>query len=264
MAGSNVASVTKLLVKVNEGFITTLGSTISSGATTVPLADVTDLTNGSTFVGIIEPGGTKQQVFTGTVDTGTLEVTGVKWTRGSNTAHAGGVTIVDYVTGTAINMLTKWAAVEHNDNGTHGNITATTVTVSGDVSADDITSTTLTTTGDIISGDDLAYDGWMKPTPTVSSNPSTLTPNSSLHIVTGLAQGLTIAAPTGAFAQGSKLLIRIKDDGTARALTWNAIFRAGTDVPLPTTTVISKTMYVGFIYNSTDTKWDCIVSMGNI
>ena len=56
-----------------------------------------------------------------------------------------------------------------------------------------------------------------------------------------------------------KLIIWIKDNGTARALSWNAIYRA-VGITLPTTTVISKTLYVGFIYNSTDTKWDAVAT----
>jgi len=51
--------------------------------------------------------------------------------------------------------------------------------------------------------------------------------------------------------------IRIKDNGTARALTYNAVFRAMGNA-LPTTTVLSKTLYMGFIYNATDTKWDLV------
>lgn len=76
-------------------------------------------------------------------------------------------------------------------------------------------------------------------------------------IATALSQATTIAAPTGSPVQGEKLIIRLKDNGTARALTWNAIFRA-VGVTLPTTTVLSKTHYIGCIYNSTDTKWDAI------
>jgi hypothetical protein len=130
MAGSDVSTVTHLLPRANEGFSTTLGSTILSGATTVPLTSITGLTNGTTFIGIIEPGATNQQVFTGIVDTGGSQVTGVKWTRGTNVAHSAGVQIVDYLTGTAINMLSKWAGVQHNDDGTHGAVTATSVTIS--------------------------------------------------------------------------------------------------------------------------------------
>jgi hypothetical protein len=53
------------------------------------------------------------------------------------------------------------------------------------------------------------------------------------------------------------LEIRIKDNGTARTLAFNAIYRA-VGVTLPTTTVISKTLYLFCRYNSTDTKWDVL------
>ena len=56
---------------------------------------------------------------------------------------------------------------------------------------------------------------------------------------------------------GQKLVIRIKDSGTARALTYDTQFR-GIVGTLPNTTVISKTLYMGFIYNSNDTKWDLV------
>jgi hypothetical protein len=52
-------------------------------------------------------------------------------------------------------------------------------------------------------------------------------------------------------------MIRIKDNATARAITWDTNYRA-VGVTLPTTTTLSKTTYVGLIYNSTDTKWDAI------
>lgn len=77
-------------------------------------------------------------------------------------------------------------------------------------------------------------------------------------VITALAVNLTIAAPTGTPVQMQPLILRIKDNGTARTLTWNAIFRA-IGVTLPTTTVISKTLYVGFLYNATDSKWDCVL-----
>ena len=73
------------------------------------------------------------------------------------------------------------------------------------------------------------------------------------------AEALTIAAPTGTPVEGQKLIIRIKDDGSARAITFNAIFRA-IGITLPTTTVSSKITYLGLVYNSTDTKWDVIAT----
>lgn len=79
-----------------------------------------------------------------------------------------------------------------------------------------------------------------------------------MGIATALSQATTIAAPSGSPVQGESLIIRLKDNGSARALTWNAIYRAGTTVTLPTTTTLSKTLYCGFKYNSTDTKWDLL------
>lgn len=78
-------------------------------------------------------------------------------------------------------------------------------------------------------------------------------------IITAQAEALTIAAPTGTPVEGQKLIIRIKDDGSARAITFNAIFRA-IGITLPTTTVSSKITYLGLVYNSTDTKWDVIAT----
>ena len=97
-------------------------------------------------------------------------------------------------------------------------------------------------------------------TPGAITSSSTPTPDADAaeqFNITALAAAAAIAAPTGTPEGGQKLIIRIKDNGTARALTWNAIYRSvgGT---LPTTTVLGKTMYVGLIYNATDSKWDCV------
>lgn len=81
------------------------------------------------------------------------------------------------------------------------------------------------------------------------------------YLLTAQANPFTVAAPTGTPVAGQKLILRFKDNGTARAITWNAAFRAG-DLALPTTTVISKTMYVGFEWNATDSKWDLLASLG--
>ena len=82
---------------------------------------------------------------------------------------------------------------------------------------------------------------------------------SDFATITAQSEALTIGAPTGSPVEGQKLIIRIKDDGSARAITFNAIFRA-LGVTLPTTTVVSKTTYLGLVYNSTDTKWDVVAT----
>lgn len=100
--------------------------------------------------------------------------------------------------------------------------------------------------------------------PRVTSTASSTTPTpdvstTDLYILTALAANATFGVPTGTPVQGTKLTIRIKDNGTSRALSWDAIYRA-VGVTLPTTTVISKTLYLGLIYNSTDTKWDVLAT----
>lgn len=101
--------------------------------------------------------------------------------------------------------------------------------------------------------------------PSYSPSVNSQTTNSSLtpavntydmFVFTALASNLTINAPTGATAM-RKVLFRIKDNGTSRTLTWNAIFRA-VNATLPTTTTASKIVYIGAIYNSDETVWDVI------
>jgi len=75
--------------------------------------------------------------------------------------------------------------------------------------------------------------------------------------VTAQAGALKLNNPGGTAVAGQKLIVRIKDDGTARALTYDTEFRAMGNA-LPATTVLSKTLYMGFIYNLTDSKWDLI------
>ena len=98
--------------------------------------------------------------------------------------------------------------------------------------------------------------------PIVSSTASTATltvdaDSTDFAVITAQAEALTIAAPTGSPVQGQKLMIRLKDDGSARSIAFNAIFTA-IGVTLPTTTTVSKKLYIGCIYNDTDTKWDVI------
>jgi hypothetical protein len=95
---------------------------------------------------------------------------------------------------------------------------------------------------------------------------ATPTPNSDttdIYLVTALAQTATFGAPTGTPTEGQQLIIRIKDNATARSLAWNAIYRASSDLALPTTTIVSKTVYLGFMYNSTDSKWDLLSRLNN-
>ena len=97
---------------------------------------------------------------------------------------------------------------------------------------------------------------------TTIASSATPTPDADaadMYVITALAAAAEFGAPTGTPTQGQTLLIRVKDNGTGRALTYNAIYR--TLVTPATTTVAGKTLYLGFVYNSTDTKWDCVLSL---
>jgi hypothetical protein len=93
-----------------------------------------------------------------------------------------------------------------------------------------------------------------------AASASTLTPDVSagdIYAYTALAAALTINAPIGTPTNGDKLIFRLLDNGTARALTWNATYVV-IGVTLPTTTIANKTTYVGCIYNANNTRWDVI------
>jgi hypothetical protein len=99
-------------------------------------------------------------------------------------------------------------------------------------------------------------------TPRIGTTASSATPTPSYddhdqYNVTALAAGATFGAPTGTPVDGQKMIIRVKDNGTARTLAYNAAYRA-VGVTLPVTTVISKTLYLGGIYNAADSKLDII------
>jgi hypothetical protein len=84
-----------------------------------------------------------------------------------------------------------------------------------------------------------------------------------LITVTALSSALNFVNPTGTPGSGQRLTIRIKDNGVARTLTWESTYRAGLDLALPNSTSAGKTMYLGFIWNSVDSKLDLIALLDN-
>jgi len=101
-------------------------------------------------------------------------------------------------------------------------------------------------------------------TPRVTSIASNATPtvntdNCDAVDITALATAITSMTTnlSGTPTIGDVLIYQIKDDGTARGITWGASFSAK-GVALPTTTVISKLLTVGFLWNGT--TWGCVGS----
>lgn len=75
--------------------------------------------------------------------------------------------------------------------------------------------------------------------------------------ITSLATAISGFTITGTPTDGQKLLVRIKDNGTAQAITWGASFVSSGSAALLATTAISKTHTIGFIYDSAAAKWVC-------
>jgi hypothetical protein len=96
---------------------------------------------------------------------------------------------------------------------------------------------------------------------TSSSTPTPDADVTDLYDVTALAAAPTMGAPTGTPYNGQLLMFQFKDNATPRALAWNAAYVAG-GVALPTTTVTSKILTVGFMYTTANSlnKWRCIAS----
>lgn len=96
---------------------------------------------------------------------------------------------------------------------------------------------------------------------TQSATPAINTDITDVASITGLAQAITSFTTnlTGSPNAGDYLMIQITDNGTARGLTWGSSFES-TTVTLPTTTVISTMLRVGFQWNPVTLKWSCIAT----
>lgn len=206
------------------------GGVASPTATTIPHTFV-GLTNGNAYIvtanrtdstGTTKNSLSQTETFIGVVSSGNF-INCVREVEGAKQAWAADTVLEILLTATGWNRLIEGIELEHNQDGTHKKA----------VTQKKVTSITTSAT----------------PTPNADTD--------DLFQITALAENATFGAPTGTPTNGQGLVIRIKDNGTARTLSWNAIYRA-IGVSLPTTTVISKTLYLGFIYNSADDKWDCV------
>lgn len=110
--------------------------------------------------------------------------------------------------------------------------------------------------------------------PRVTSGSSTTSPlawnsdNYDEYAYTALANALTFSADAGTPVDGQKIIFRVQDNGTARVLTFTGgvgkgfepvgvtMTASGSDWTY--TTTINKKVYIGCIYNSSDTRWDIV------
>lgn len=106
----------------------------------------------------------------------------------------------------------------------------------------------------------LALADNLKPRVSASATATTLTINADSFdciSVTALSSALTLTwSGTPVDFQG--MIIRLKDNGTARALTFTGSKFEAKGTALPTTTVAGKVLTVAFLYDSVTSKFGCV------
>jgi len=187
----------------------------------------------------------------------------------SDAAHTSPV--VEYIPNAKdSNDLIDAILVEHLQTGAHGNVTASTINVGTTVAfTGGSNEATLSANSAVLIPTQQAVKAYADSTrdprtttETSSATPTINTDNIDIHTITAQAEAITSMTTnlSGTPVNGQKLIIRIKDDGTARAITWGASF-ASRGATLPTTTVLGKYHHIGLIYNSTATIWDCVAAV---
>ena len=150
-----------------------------------------------------------------------------------------------------------------------GGFTTDSITVSGTATIPTLGNTAVsgtlsvsgatTLTGALTANGATTFNNAVAVTPTSTTSGATITPTltSTMYIVSALAVGATIAAPTGTPTDGQTLIIRIRDNGTSQTLAWNSVYNV-IQVTLPTATTASNTHYIGCKYNAATSKWDVL------
>jgi hypothetical protein len=171
--------------------------------------------------------------------------------------------------GDQVTVGTRWNLIEKNDTGV---VSGPTSSTDSNVAEFDSVSGKLIKDGGIthasISGS-IAITGALGAGGTrvnprsngvaTSATPAINIDTTDIFSLTALAEAVTSFTTnlTGTPVNGQKLIVRILDNGVAQTLAWGASF-ASRGVLLPTTTMASKYLYVGFIFNNITVTFDCV------
>ncbi|HTA62776.1 MAG TPA: hypothetical protein VK835_09985 [Bacteroidia bacterium] len=231
--------VSKLYLFANaSGFIKALTTTGTSGAASV--------TTGTLNIPRYDNATTLNSLTTATVLSSAGTFTSATW-QATPIANAYLANSTFTVNGTAMAL------------GTSSTITSAAGTLTGTTLNASVVTSSLTSVGNLTAGTASISIYPVVGTVTTASVITINTDNYTMYTVTSLSTATTFTTPTGTPKAGQSLIIRIKDNGTARALSFSTGtngFRFSGDAPAPSTTTISKTMYLGFRWNEADSKWD--------
>ena len=200
--------------------------------------------------------------------------TGFTFTMAGNVSHAGSFTQTFTATGnTSVTLPTSGTLLTTTGSGSSLTFGTGTLSLAGNVThsgsftqtftATGNTSVTLPTTGTLatLAGTETLTNKRVTPrvsTTTSSATPTINTDNVDMYGLTAQAANITSFTTnlSGTPTDGQKLWIYIV--GTAaRTITWGAKFEAST-VALPTTTVTTNRLDVGFVWNAASSVWRCV------
>jgi len=268
----NIMATAKLWnVSDTNAFSTTLNGTITDSDTSMTLTSVTGLNTGGGVLVLdrVNSGGTEtpgQREFVTYTGITTKTLTGI--TRGVNNStaqeHSSGAVIEETWTVVHVNDLNAFLEVAHDADGVIDSIPSG-ITLTSPVINTAISGTAFLDEDDMVSNSatkvasQQSIKAYVDPSVVTTASSATPTPTGATKYnelyITALAEAAELQTPSGSPVNGNKLLVRILDDATARALTYNPI-DTGTLADLPDTTTISKTLYMLFLYNSSSVKWE--------
>jgi len=275
------AAATDKLKKYKSLFSTTLSTGIGTGTgDTITPATVTGL---PTDTGItltfdrVDSGAvatpTKNERITGVVSGGNF----TSYVRGKDStteqAHTAGAVIEMVWNAQDWNDMVDWGLVEHGQDGTHGAVTATSVNIGGTIAVTGILDEdTMSSNSAVKLATQQSIKAYVDTFPTASSTTTLTNKRITQRVATTTDDATAVIdcdttdqyelsaianatefTVTGTPTDGQKLIIRFKDAGAAKGLTFTGFTALG--VTIPTTTVISKWGYVGAVYNLAATTW---------
>lgn len=130
-------------------------------------------------------------------------------------------------------------------------LTAVSATLSGALSA-----ASAAISGALTVGGNLTVTGQSRTVSAGVTSGATITPSAQMYNVTALAVSATIAVPSFTAADGLGVIIRIKDNGSAQALSFATGYTNVSGLGTPTTTVANKLLTIGAIYSAATSKWE--------
>ncbi len=267
-------------VLYSGGALGTPSSATLTNATGLPIAGLTSSTSTALGVGSLELGAASDTTLA-RVSAGVVSIEGVNIVTTSSTDTLTNKTLTS-PTMTSPVLGTPTSGTLTNATGLPiAGLTASTSTALGvgSIELGHATDTTIARSGagaitvegvavPTISSTNTFTNKFVTPRVTSISSNATWSPNADTddiyEITAQAADATTISNPSGTPVNGQKLMIRVT--GTAaRALTWSGSkWRASSDLALPTTTTTTKSMYLGFVYNTAGTgTWDLVAKLDN-